>query len=119
MRQQVSAALRFARFAIDPKLESLIEFFDAVNSLPAVTDPVLAVLRTSGEDWRRFAARARVGKIDLDALAALPAETLGHEFAVHMPANRLDPEALPTRAAHSDAQYLWAHRYETHDIWHV
>ncbi len=64
-------------------------------------------------------ARPRVGKLDLDELFAYPEGTLGHAFAAHMKVNRLDPSALPTAQAEDEKSYLYAHLYETHDIWHA
>jgi ubiquinone biosynthesis protein Coq4 len=66
-----------------------------------------------------LATRPRVGQIDLDELLAYPEGTVGHEFAAHMRANGLDPSALPTAQATDEKSFLYAHLYETHDIWHT
>ncbi len=63
--------------------------------------------------------RPRLGKVDLDELAAYPAGTLGHAFAAHMKANGLDPSALPIEPAGDETSFVYAHLYETHDIWHT
>ena len=52
-------------------------------------------------------------------LAPLPAGTLGRTFADHMRANGLDPAALPTLRRPDDIEFLRAHLYETHDVWHA
>lgn len=57
--------------------------------------------------------------VDLDALSRLPAGTLGREFADHMRANGLDPASIPTLPANDDLQFVRAHLYETHDVWHA
>jgi len=57
--------------------------------------------------------------IDLDALSRLPPGTLGRTFADHMRANGLDPAAIPTLASSDDLEFVRAHLYETHDVWHV
>jgi ubiquinone biosynthesis protein Coq4 len=86
---------------------------------PRLTDPVLARLRGNPTTARALAATPRLGPVDLDRLLALPAGTLGHEFAKHMRANELDPNALPTLPGGSDLDFVRAHLYETHDLWHV
>lgn len=55
----------------------------------------------------------------LSDLAKLPAGTLGHEFAEHMISRGLDPAAIPTLNAKDPVEFIRAHFYETHDIWHV
>lgn len=66
-----------------------------------------------------LAQRPRIGRVDLDALARLPADTLGGAFARNMRAFGLDPGALPHRESHDEASFLDAHLYETHDVWHT
>ncbi|MGD0527322.1 MAG: Coq4 family protein, partial [Polyangiaceae bacterium] len=58
-------------------------------------------------------------RFDLAELDALPPGTLGRVFADHMRKNGLDPAAIPTLAAGDDLEFLRAHLYETHDIWHA
>jgi ubiquinone biosynthesis protein Coq4 len=63
--------------------------------------------------------KPRIGALDLDALLEKAPGTLGHEFAKHMKAANLDPSAIPTLAANDAGEYIFAHYYETHDVWHV
>jgi ubiquinone biosynthesis protein COQ4 len=58
-------------------------------------------------------------RVDLDELSKLPRGTLGREFAAHMRANGLDPASIPTLGAHDDLEFVRAHLYETHDVWHA
>lgn len=58
-------------------------------------------------------------RFDLADLDTLPEGTLGRVFAGHMRKNGLDPAAIPTLAARDDLEFLRAHLYETHDIWHA
>jgi hypothetical protein len=60
-----------------------------------------------------------VGRIDFDALEALPQDTLGREYVRFLRTVGLDPNALPVRPAANDDAYALAHLYETHDIWHT
>ncbi|HEY1690826.1 MAG TPA: Coq4 family protein [Polyangiaceae bacterium] len=57
--------------------------------------------------------------VDLDALAQLPAGTLGRVFADHMRANGLDPASIPTLPGTHETEFVRAHLYETHDVWHA
>ena len=58
-------------------------------------------------------------RVDLPALSLLPAGTFGRVFAEHLIANGLDPTAIPTLPAQTDVEFMRAHLYETHDVWHA
>jgi ubiquinone biosynthesis protein COQ4 len=68
---------------------------------------------------RVLSKRGRVGTIDLHALAAYPEGTLGRVYGEHMLRNKLDPSAIPNLPSTTSREFLRAHLYETHDIWHV
>jgi ubiquinone biosynthesis protein Coq4 len=64
----------------------------------------------------------------LDQLAKLPIGSLGQTFAEHMIKNNISASALPetgdrvVRPRHpfgTELQFIRAHIYDTHDIWHV
>lgn len=58
--------------------------------------------------------------VDFEALAALPAGTLGHGYAHHMLDNRLDPDLfLSPPGAPPGIGYFAQRLRQTHDIWHV
>jgi ubiquinone biosynthesis protein Coq4 len=61
----------------------------------------------------------RLPAYQLSELARLPSGTLGCEFANHMISRGLDPAAIPTLDAKDPVEFIRAHFYETHDIWHV
>jgi len=63
--------------------------------------------------------RIRLPALDVDALAALPAGTFGHEFAVHALERGISPNPVETMPAPNDGDWLMAYMYETHDLWHV
>jgi ubiquinone biosynthesis protein COQ4 len=67
---------------------------------------------------RALAERRRL-RVDLAELSKLPAGTLGRVFADHMIANGLDPAAIPTLPGESALEFMRAHLYETHDVWHA
>lgn len=60
--------------------------------------------------------------VDLDALAALPAGTLGHAYATFMRAHGLTPDVFdgrPDQVRDDRAAYLMQRMRQTHDLWHV
>jgi ubiquinone biosynthesis protein COQ4 len=57
--------------------------------------------------------------VRLDDLLKLPVGTLGRAYADHMRANGLDPAAIPTLASPGELEFVRAHLYETHDVWHA
>jgi ubiquinone biosynthesis protein COQ4 len=60
--------------------------------------------------------------IDLDALAALPAGTLGHAYASFMKAHGLTPnvfDGMPEDVRDDRAAYVIQRMRQTHDLWHV
>lgn len=65
------------------------------------------------------AARKRLTKVDLDALIALPGNTLGHTLANLELQRGIDPNLVDPLPDDSDGDWLLAHLYETHDFWHV
>lgn len=60
----------------------------------------------------------RLGPIDLEALAALPEGSLGWVFAEHCRQRRLDPNLVHIPLEKS-GDFVAAHLFETHDVWHV
>ncbi len=57
--------------------------------------------------------------LDLATLRRLPDGTLGREYARMMDDNELDPASIPTLPDATEPEYVRAHLYETHDLWHV
>jgi ubiquinone biosynthesis protein COQ4 len=70
--------------------------------------------RTAGA----LARQIRLGPIDLEALARLPEGTLGRILAEHCRRRQLDPNLvhIPLEEA---GDFVLAHLFETHDVWHV
>jgi ubiquinone biosynthesis protein COQ4 len=101
--------------------DRLGEVFELRNSI-AVPEVLRQMAEFFARDPRGEAAlreRPRLGKLDLHALAAMPVGTLGHAFGRHMLDAGLDPSALPDMASTNELEFIDAHLYETHDIWHV
>lgn len=101
------------------KLDSVFEMRDSMTS-PETVVPVAEALRTqSPRAAAAFRERPRLGRLDVASLARLPAHTLGGAYGRFLQENGLDPSAIPTLKADEDWEYLSAHLYETHDLWHV
>lgn len=97
------------------------EVFELRNSI-AVPEVLRQMAEFFARDPQGAAAlreRPRIGKLDLHALAAMPEGTLGHAFGRHMLDAGLDPSALPDMPSRDELEFIDAHLYETHDIWHV
>lgn len=63
--------------------------------------------------------RLRTPALVLGELEALPEGSFGRAAAAFFRAANLDPGALPRKDPTNDAEWLSAHLYETHDLWHV
>ncbi len=81
-------------------------------------DNVLASLRSDARTANAIDAREEFGVVDLTALLALPAGTLGRVFAEHCQARGLNPN-LVRIPGDTDEDWLLRHLYATHDLWHV
>jgi ubiquinone biosynthesis protein Coq4 len=65
----------------------------------------------------------RMHRIDLKKLLQyshlLPENSLGQEFAKFVRSRNIDPADIPSLPVKSREDYVQAHLYETHDLWHV
>src|SRR5688572_24057107 len=116
----IRATVSFVQLVRDPhRLDVVIELLDELKHVgPGLTELLdgLAATETGAAALRE---RPRLGHVAIEELARLPPGTLGHEYAAHLGRNSLDPSALPVRPAEDDGDYLLAHFYETHDVWHA
>jgi ubiquinone biosynthesis protein Coq4 len=112
------AARAFVKLATDlGKLDEVFQLADGVSA----AGPLRALRDRIARDETGAAAlrlRPRL-RTDLVTLRALAPGTLGREFAEHMIANQLDPADIPTLPVSDELDYVRAHLYETHDVWHV
>jgi ubiquinone biosynthesis protein Coq4 len=74
---------------------------------------------SSPEVARLMEARTRLPEVDLDALSALPAGSLGHNFAAVIRQRGIDPDPVERMPTETDGDWLMAYAYETHDLWHL
>lgn len=77
------------------------------------------VAKSSPEAAVLMKKRVRLPALDINALAALPVGTFGHEFALHAMERGISPNPVETMPAPDDGDWLMAYMYETHDLWHV
>jgi ubiquinone biosynthesis protein COQ4 len=103
----------------DPnRLGEVFELRNAI-AVPAVLQQMAEFFARDAQGAAALRERPRIGKLDLHALAAMPEGTLGHAFGRHMLDAGLDPSALPALPSNTELEFIDAHLYETHDIWHV
>ncbi|MFO0661882.1 MAG: Coq4 family protein [Polyangiaceae bacterium] len=103
----------------DPnKLNMVFELREAISDREML-DRMASNFARDPKGARALHERPRLGRIDLESLSKLPDGTLGRVYADHMIANNLDPSAIPSLQADNPGDYLTAHLYETHDIWHA
>ena len=82
-------------------------------------EDVAANLKTDPRTAAVFARRPRLATPDIDALAALPAGTLGSALGQHFQRYGLNPRLFQPLPDTSDGDYAMAHLLETHDVWHI
>jgi ubiquinone biosynthesis protein Coq4 len=99
------------------RLDEVIELADSISS-DEVMDKFIAHIRKDATGARSLVDFPRV-RIVPDELRALPEGTLGRAYIDFMDGNGLDAADLPTRPATTPQDYVRAHLFETHDIWHV
>jgi ubiquinone biosynthesis protein COQ4 len=58
-------------------------------------------------------------RFDLAVLDRLPVGSTGRAFADHMRRNGLNPADIPTLTVGDELDFVRAHLYETHDVWHA
>ena len=116
--QRAKMAYHAIRLIKDPN--RLNEVFMMIESVrrPEIAREIARKGAETPEGARALRDYTRV-HIDLPTLSKLPLGTLGREFAEHMRRNKLDPSAIPSRPANDEVEYVEAHLYETHDIWHA
>lgn len=118
-RIALQAAYAFIRIVRNPNRLDVI--FKLVDSVLADKSAQVALEANLCKPGVRDAAlqRVRLPALRLEALEVMPAGSFGETAARFFRANDLDPDALPRREVADDSQWLSAHLYETHDLWHV
>jgi ubiquinone biosynthesis protein Coq4 len=114
--KHLKALYFFFRLARDPnELDRVFQIRDA-GSHPVLTETIKRRLRQNPQGRAAIDAKRRMGVIHVADLLAMPEGTLGRAYGEFMSKHGLAPDALPNI---DDSQYVQAHLYETHDLWHV
>ena len=111
-------ALRLIR---DPsKLDDVIQLAEKIGLDPEITRATEEDLRQRGpQSLRALETWPRIGRVEVDVLAKMAEGTFGRAYGDFLIRNKLDPNALPKRKVSSNGEYILAHLYETHDLWHL
>lgn len=119
MFESVRATVSFVRLSRD--LNRLNEVFKFAETLrdPKLYEEGVAWHQKLPGGAKALLDRPRLGRLDLAALGALPEGTLGREFADFLAKNQLDPNDIPLMESRDPGEFIFAHYYETHDLWHV
>ena len=75
--------------------------------------------QSSAEAKQLMQNRVRLPEVDLQALAALPIGSVGRTFAAVAAERDIDPNLVEKMPAETDADWLMAYSYETHDLRHL
>lgn len=112
-------ALRgFVMLVRDPRqIDGVFTITDALRT-PETVQPMIDWFRRDAVGARSLEERPRLD-LDLDRLGRLPVETLGRAYADHMRGNGFDPKGFPNMPSGDAVEFVTAHLYDTHDIWHV
>lgn len=114
----VKALKGFVSLVRDPRqIDGVFRIVDALRT-PADVQPMIDHFAKTAVGRSALRDRARL-RVDLDALGGLPAGTLGRAYADHMRAHGFDPSDFPSLPSEKVEDFVSAHLYETHDVWHV
>ncbi len=115
----VKGALAMSRIVKDAsRLDQVFSLSDTLADERNLTE-IANRFALTPEGQSGLAARPRLGKLDLQVLQLAAPGTLAGAFAQHMLERQLDPDAIPSLPSADELQWVAAHLYETHDLWHV
>ncbi len=122
MAMKVLAGLKalrgFVSLVRDPRqIDGVFTITDALRT-PEAVQPMIDWFRRDAVGARSLEERPRLD-LDLDRLGKLPTGTLGRAYVDHMRGNGFDPKGFPNLPSSDPIEFVTAHLYDTHDIWHV
>lgn len=122
MAMRVMARLKALRGFItlvrDPReIDGVFTISDAMRT-PQDVQPMIDWFRRDPTGASALDERPRLD-LDLDRLGKLPKGTLGRAYVDHMRDNGFDPKGFPNLPSGNAVDFVSAHLYDTHDIWHV
>ena len=123
LRRWGRALAALAKVMVDPERTDQVLVFSIHANAGSMRRRVArffddAEARRLYEEHRTIDSRS----IDLDALAALPADTLGHAYATFLRSRGLTPAVFdgpPAQVSDPRMQYVVQRLRQTHDLWHV
>jgi ubiquinone biosynthesis protein Coq4 len=108
-----------AQIVRDPnRLDKVFALVDNVAGDPKNAAQLEPLLRQP-QVAEAAAARRRTPPLTFESLEAMPEGSVGRIAARFFRAHGLDPAAMPRRETPTDVEWVSAHLYETHDLWHV
>jgi ubiquinone biosynthesis protein COQ4 len=118
------AGAALGKVLADPEdTENVLELLSVANSGPSGRARTERFFNTPAGKQLYDERRAIDSRtIDIDALAALPAGTLGHAYATFLRSRGLTPEVFdgaPAGIADPRRSYVVQRMRQTHDLWHV
>lgn len=117
------AAIALARVLKNPEeTDQVLVFSNLINA--GKRDSRLGFFYDDPRGKKLYAEQRTIDSksVDLDALAALPAGTLGHAYANFMKSHGLTPNVFdgpPEDVRNPYAAYVIQRMRQTHDLWHV
>ena len=98
--------------------ESVFDIEDGLKDTRAA-DGVVTRVRQDDAVAAMMDERYLAEPVDLDALAAMPDDSLGHAFARHILDHGFDPDYYRKLDVETDLDWALMRMRQTHDIWHV
>jgi ubiquinone biosynthesis protein COQ4 len=99
------------------RLDEVIQLADDISDA-AVMQEFIDDVKRDPLGARSLETKPRMRIVPAE-LRKLPAGSFGRTYIDFMDANGLRAEDLPTRPSDTEADFVRAHLFETHDIWHV
>lgn len=104
------------------KLDTVLQLSDSVidrNTLLGIAENLEVQAQNNEQITHALLEMPRLKLRPIQEMALLPEGTLGKIFADLMIQRGLNPYDLPRHTALDSVDYIRAHLFETHDLWHV
>lgn len=113
--------IAFVQFVKDPaKLDKVLEISRKVGTPEVLGNMGKHAASSSSTAKAALEQRPRIDLVSLfRERNSLPENSLGKEFIRFLEERNLNPADLPHLEANDENEFVQAHLYETHDLWHV
>jgi ubiquinone biosynthesis protein COQ4 len=103
----------------DPtQTESVYDIEDGLRNTKA-TQLALEFVKSDPDVNRIITERYLPPPVDIEALFALPADSLGHVYAAYIKNSNFDPNFYRKIEVDDDISYMLLRLRQTHDLWHI